>query len=209
MKPIDFNNIGQQLNNAQKKPSDNAWKSMEALLNQYKSKPNYLYKIAAVLVLFFAITVVYLSKTDSKTNIVPQFEVVVHEALRLEQKTYNNVDKNKDNSEYLVAKKESSIRQNIPKNEVIVEKVHQDDTSKIFNNINKLTEESMSSKQEDVLTNDLINQTKKNHYKVNPDYLLQVVEQELNAEHTNKTFRTIEQKIKDLKESITNRNNEP
>ncbi len=204
MKQYNFKNIAQKLQNAKHKPSDEAWQKMELLLNKPKSGINFKLWIAdaAVLLMMLSFTV-WLLKDHQQPDLLPQ--VVEKEQIKSKTSSVKNkVDESTEtHSESLVSdvptqqlKKSNTTTTNT---KILVSEPLLTDIT--FNNTNKTdstTPETPEQKQEHQPL-----------FKVNPATLLSAVEAELDDEHKNETLKTLEQKFKNLKETIVNRNYEP
>ena len=205
-KKLDFKKIGQQLNDATQRPSENAWQNMTKLLDKEVAKPrkiNWL-AIASAVVLLLSAFWLWMPK---KSNLIIKQEVVEIDGpksdpinqTKIYQEDFVTSTQTVSNKKVTITTKNSQ-KSNIQPHD----KQEIGGESLVQKNFKPAFKDSLQP-----IVNEVVLLNNQPQIKINPNDLLNIVEKELDEEHKYKTLKTLENKLKNLKETVVNRNYEP
>lgn len=211
----------EKLNSREIKPTEMAWNRLDAMLtvvekNKPKRKLNWLYMAASFIGLLLAGTVFF----NQNENIIPsQKNTVLKDSVKTILKQNNvvkkdaNLSQTKPNFErkslVQVQKNTNSkidnLQFNTPTNKVVENKTNQNATE-IIQNTNVVSENKEEVKV--VIENEKLASVHKTKISINPNLLLDQVDQELQVSFREKALNTITKKYKEAREALANRNNQ-
>lgn len=223
------NQFREKLGNRKINPSEEAWDRLDAMLSVADSNDDKLVKhkfirnrfwlnVAAVTIGFLLIGTFFLNNKEEAVTIKKNDVVIENVSPKVDTKTETKLTEKETNFDESILKKESKPlteikkkEETIAKNQIlkteqeVVEKIQTKTLNEpivVYENVHSDNIDSLIASVEKNAN------AKKSTVKINPNTLLNQVDEELQVSFREKVLNTISQKYKETKEALVNRNNQ-